>query len=163
MSQLSVKHNGFEITYSENEDVWRCWQADVQSPKLSVVKQKLNNIIAADRRLDAVPVIVLGYDDTPVEGVATLLVGEKGVWVKRMRRVYGTYSRGRNELGRVKEGLDNVILDTPENRALIAEFVRLHEAARNATDAARAAKRAIPRATREQLLKLKMKTDEAPA
>ncbi len=161
MSDLTVEHNGWEIRYSENEDVWRCWAADVEHAKLSVVKQKLNAISAHDRRIDAVPVFIIDLWGTVTEATATLLTDDgRGVWTTRMRTVK-RFDGHRTTKEREKRPLDSVILDTPENRALIAKATHLREVARKASAVADDANKAIPRATLETLKGLKPK-EETP-
>lgn len=48
---MEVEHAGFKIRYQENENKWRCWELDIDGPQLSTVKAKINNLMAAERRI----------------------------------------------------------------------------------------------------------------
>jgi hypothetical protein len=120
VSRIETEHNGHRVTYAENEDVWRCWDMNVEGKTLSAVKTKLNKLDADARRCN-VPVIVLHHYCCEVDavGLATLIDGNE-VWVTSKDR------RGRAE--RRKVSMSRILLDTAENRAAIeAASVRRKE------------------------------------
>lgn len=120
-SKIEVKHGDYEITYSENEDVWRCWSMSLEAKTLSALRAKLNKETAKARRIDAPVVVISRYEGgIEAEGAATLIAdGGRSVWVTN---------------GRVRRKYDapRVVMDTPEARELVAdvsaEIKRLHVA-----------------------------------
>ena len=48
MSEIQTEHQGYKIRYAENEEVWRCWDLDLQSKSLAALRTK---IAAAARKL----------------------------------------------------------------------------------------------------------------
>lgn len=109
--RIEVIHNGHQITYAENEDVWRCWSMNVEAKTLSALKTKLNKLDADARRCN-VPVLVLHHYGCGIDaiGLATLIDGNE-VWVTSKDR------RGSAE--RRKMPMRRILLDTPDNRAAI--------------------------------------------
>lgn len=109
---ITTEHNGVEIKYSDNRDLWICPDLDLEAATLSALREKINKVQADARRVN-VPVICLGYYGATIEfaGTATLIDRDGGVWVTR--------NKGKR---RSKMSRDRVLADTPENRALIAEI-----------------------------------------
>lgn len=60
MDRIIVKHQGFEIIYGENSDMWECFTLKMSAGKLSVIKSKINQY--AKKRLMTAN-IILGYKD----------------------------------------------------------------------------------------------------
>lgn len=46
MSEIKITHQGFDITYAENENVWRCWKLNVEDKSLTGLRQKINKMIS---------------------------------------------------------------------------------------------------------------------
>ena len=147
MSQITTEHNGHQIVYAENEDVWRCWGMELEAKTLTALKTKLNAADAAARRVGNVKVIVLSHYGEFSMGVVTLLEGEKHAWVSP--RVPGEKVLGRRS--RTKVQLDERALDTPVVRDAVEAWGRAKLAYQAAAQAERDAKAAIPRATRADL------------
>lgn len=144
MSQITTEHSGHEIVYSENEDVWRCWNLDAEAKTLSALKVKINKHLNEARRLDNVRVWKLDWGGTPELYSVTLLEGDGAAWVSKVAP--GT-SKGRREKVREKALLKDLVLDTAENRAAIEMWRSLESAARTAQQKATDAKAAIARVT----------------
>jgi hypothetical protein len=43
---LEVTHNGFTLTYSDNEDKWEVWSLKLEDKSLAKLKQKVNTYVA---------------------------------------------------------------------------------------------------------------------
>lgn len=150
---IKLDHNGYEITYSENEDLWRCWVLDLEAAKLSTLKDKVNKIDADNRRLSQCAVWHIGYSGQAVLRNA-VLVDTDSVWLVTP----GTEKKQRR---REKVKLESVALDTPENRALIGAYHTAGEVSAQALRAVSAARSAIPRATAADLRMMGAKDDTA--
>lgn len=148
MSQITTEHAGHEITYSENEDVWRCWNLDAEAKTLSALKAKINKHLAEARRIGNVRVWKIEWGDAPALHVVTLLEGDAAAWVSKVNGK--TNGRMRDKV-REKASLKNLVLDTPENRAAIEAWRALERAAAEASRKARDAKEALPHPTQEDL------------
>lgn len=148
MSQITTEHNGHQIVYAENEDVWRCWGMDLEAKTLSALKTKMNAADAAARRVGNVRVFIIpSYSGDIEEGLVTLLEGDGHAWVvppAGKKEVRGRRSRAKTEIS-------SLALDTPAAREAIEAWDRAREFSREAAQAERDAKAAIPRATRADL------------
>lgn len=153
---IETKHGEHTIAYSENEDIWRCWDMNVEGKTLSAVKQKLNKIDAENRRVASVPVVIVSDWGSGVEGtgVVTLRDGERAAWTMVSKK---HYAKPRRE----KVRLASMVLDTPENRAKLNEYTALRKIASDASKAASAHLEAIPRVTDADLAGLAEDTDAA--
>lgn len=158
MSQITTEHAGHEIVYSENEDVWRCWNLDAEAKTLSALRTKINKHLAEARRVDNVRVWKMEWSGGPKLCAVTLLEGDEHAWISQLASEAG---KGRREKVREKAALDSLILDTPENRAAMEAWRALEAAAREAQSAAYKAKEALPRATVEALKAAGTKSEEA--
>lgn len=141
MSDIKTEHNGHGVRYVENQDVWRCWELDVEANTLSALRAKINKIDADGRRLDNVNVLLLEYDGSSHEAVATILSGDHA-WL-----MIGKDGKPQ----RRKEKLSRIVLDTPDNRRLLKDAQTALFAARKADKTAREMIEAIPRVTTEAL------------
>jgi hypothetical protein len=147
--RIEVTHNNHQITYAENEDLWRCWNMNVEAKTLSALKTKLNKLDADARRCN-VPVIILHHYGCEADavGLATLIDG-KDVWVTSKNR--------RGSVERRKISMDRIVLDTLEHHATIkAASVRRKEG-EAITKEADAMVAALPRVTIEDLKSLTFK------
>jgi hypothetical protein len=154
MTRIETSHNGHVITYAENEDVWRCWDMNIEAKTLSAIKAKLNKVEADARRCN-VPVIVLHRYGCEVDaiGIATVIDG-KDVWVSSKD------TRGRAV--RSKKSMGSILLDTPENRAAIKAATARRREGDKIIKEANAMWSAIPRVTPEALKSLPPKQEEKP-
>jgi hypothetical protein len=153
MGEIKIEHNGHTITYSENEDVWRCWALEAEAKTLSILKTKINKIDAEARRVD-VKVFEIDRLSKEQKIVKCLMVDADGksVWILEEGK---TKFRGEDVKGRRKKTLVTSIAEvTPENRALIGAY---HQAVADEDKARRrtaAALEAIPRLTVDRLREL---------
>ena len=46
MAEIKITHQGFDITFAENENIWRCWKLNIENENLSKLKQKINKHIS---------------------------------------------------------------------------------------------------------------------
>lgn len=139
---LETTHAGYQIHYSENDDLWRCWELDLDAPSLSALKNKINQWDAKARRLSNIPVLILSqYDRKPSRGTATMIDRDGGVWcaVETATRHHGVKSE------RKKLKPESLILDNPEGRSAIAELQRLAKIEDEAREAVKAARDKLPR------------------
>lgn len=138
MTDPEIEYRGYVVRFSENQDVWRCWALDLEGEKLSTVKAKIDRIIAQSRKLsEAVPMMYMDHFHTakPVRVVA-LAQPRKGedsptdAWClvpgreRFLNHDTKTYDY-RDVEERKKLPLLSLYLDTPENRAAVAEIDRL--------------------------------------
>jgi hypothetical protein len=149
---IKTEHNGYEITYSENEDLWRCWTLELEAKTLSALKTKMNKLDADRRRLDMPQVWHLTYSGPKLKKAT--LIEDGAVWLL----AGGDDKRGRQ---REKVGLENTVIDTPANRQAIEMYVAAEEVARKAQRTAYEMRQAIPRATAADLMALKVRTEDA--
>ena len=140
---IEFEHNGYSIRFDERDDKWECYELKVASKSLKAVKAEINKIDADARRLEAVRLIELrSYETRQMTG--TLMAGESSVWCM-------VKGRGNEAPRREKASLANLVLDTPENRAVIAQAQALARQARELGQARADLLAAIPRVTAEEL------------
>lgn len=66
MSQIETEHLGFKIVYSDNRDVWFCYELDLDAPILSKLKTKIDAFERRSRKIaNPWPVIYFDYHDRP--------------------------------------------------------------------------------------------------
>ena len=125
---IRTTHKEFDIFYDEDDNTWRCSELSMHAVSLGALKGKINDRLAAERRIEPpVPVFVMEYNAV-LTGEAVLLEADKGdgVWV--------TLSNKK----RAKYAAERLVPLTPENgrlidkaRALDKESERLMREARN--------------------------------
>jgi hypothetical protein len=145
VNELTTRHRGQHIRYSENEDVWRCYELDLDAPKLSLLKTKINKALkdaAAETNQRVLNVYEYGSD-----WYAAVVVSrdKKGYcWVSR------TDDKG--QVRRSKVRVADLIADTPTNRASLAEYDRLRSEANSLLRRADEAKTGLVRLTEDDIL-----------
>jgi len=107
---IETEHNGHKITYSENEDVWRCWQLDMDGKTLSALKQKINQHDASMRRIKPTVAWAVRSWGGPEKVTLTLIADDKEVWA--------VDEEGRRQ----KRAFKDLRADTPETLAAFAEY-----------------------------------------
>ena len=79
---IETEHKGYKITYSDNEDVWRCWELNVEHEKLSKLKQRIDRLSLEARKEAAFDARYIGpgYRNagTLVRVVQVLKDGDRG-------------------------------------------------------------------------------------
>lgn len=139
---IETEHKGYKIRYSENEDVWRSFELDLDAVSLGALKRKIDLVERQARKAAQTPVFVARFNSTPV--AATITGKAEGSAYRKGEHVW-VFLPG--EKRRTKVSIDEVIEDTPENRALIEKHRDFLRAADAAQRAARAALEVIPRMT----------------
>lgn len=151
MNGLETEFRGYTIRYSENEDVWRCHALDMDGTTLTQLKNKMGRYLAKiAKTAEVIPAFLSSYGDsfTPcfIVSVSNTLNYKKEpeVWTFTERQEMWR-SEYRTVRDRKKHSASSIILDTLENRVLIAEAERLRTIERVAKKAADEAARIIPR------------------
>jgi len=142
-SRIETEHAGHTISYSENEDVWRCYTLDLEAKTLSLLRQKINTWLNKTRKLGSgveVWYFSNNWDHKPERVKATSLTDDGQVWLALNEK--GRYARTRT-----KVPLDKIVMITDENRKLIGEMQKTYVLKEQAKAAFDAAFEAIPRAT----------------
>jgi hypothetical protein len=149
--RIETEFRGYAIYYSENEDVWRCHALDMDAETLTKLKNKIGRYLARiAKTAESIPAFHVAYGDSfhpcNIVSVSNSLNYKKEpeVWTftERQEMWRGEYRTVRD---RKKYDASSIILDTPENRVLIAEAERLRAIERHAKKEADAAARIIPR------------------
>ena len=85
MAELKVEHQGFNINFSENEDLWRCYSLGFEHKSLLKLKQKINKWLR--ERLDKANIVVAfkdrgGWSDFKKATVVGMVNDEPGsFWI----------------------------------------------------------------------------------
>lgn len=132
---LSTEYRGYTISYSENEDKWRCYDVGAESEKLSSVKRKIDTMHRKMRKENSVPCLdVSTYSG--VRAVEAVIVEYLGPirQTKSFERV-GTgdvidhevaYMSNKTSLSktpsRQKGRLSSLFAETPENLQAIEDM-----------------------------------------
>lgn len=151
MGELTTEYRGYEIRYSENRDIWVCHKLEMEAATLTQLKNKMGRYLAkVAKTAEAIPAFVCDYGSAFREcfiiSVASSLNYKKEpeVWTFTEREEMW---RGATRIVRDRKKYDasSVIVDSPENRALIEEAKRLRGIERAAKAAADKAAAIIPR------------------
>ncbi|MDE2100350.1 MAG: hypothetical protein KGL39_24070 [Patescibacteria group bacterium] len=136
MPLIKTEHLGHEIVYREDGDEWQCWAFELTAPSLRALKEKINKLDAAERRLPSVPVIALDYGDRLEFRTATMLAADG-------KHVLTTNGKG----DRKKIEMRHLFRDTPGNRAVFEQAAAHHAAAKREIQAANNMIAALPAMT----------------
>lgn len=151
MSELETEYRGYTIRYVENQDVWRCHVLDMDGETLTQLKNKIGRYLAkVAKTAEVIPAFYAAYSERFEPCFIVSLSakknyrGEDQVWTysEREERWRGGT---RTVKDRKQHAATDIILDTPENRTLIADAERLIRLAKAAKDQATAAVKSIPR------------------
>ena len=117
---LKTEHHGNGIEFNVDSELWECRGLELQAKSLKALKTKIDKVLSVERRMDNLPVLVMGAssymrDYSVTRGTATLFdtksrFGGPQVWVNLIKG---------NEVERKKLGLTSVWIDNAENRALL--------------------------------------------
>lgn len=113
---ITTEHSGYQISYSEAENLWHCPQLGLVAVSLAKLKREIDAIVSDAPRLN-IPAFLLdhsGFSITPVLVVRPDLDGES-VWV--INKIEDPRSERRE-----KVSLQRLVEDTPENRRLLLEW-----------------------------------------
>ena len=141
---IETEHNGYQIRFRQESDLWRCHDLDLQHEKLSSLKTLINKIETDLRRVSNVKAIVINgrWGKKFEYGVITLIASDEDVWVNMVDGNKGV---------RKKLSIENLTLNTPENVKAIKLAHNAEAASLEAQRKAREALAAIPRLTLEDL------------
>jgi hypothetical protein len=152
MTEVSVEHNGKKIVYSENQDVWRCWEMDLEAKTLSALKNKMNKVDAEARRLGNVAAFIMEeHQQKPTPVVLTMIDGDAAWGIRK--------SITENSNRRQKIPFKDLIPDTPEGRAAIIALQTKYRELSAIREEAKALYAAIPRMTLDMLKSIEGRTD----
>lgn len=176
---LETEHRGYTIRYSENGDEWTSYDAGtgMSAPTLSKLKEKIDRMIAAQKKKTAVEFLVIeeaisgkrqtllidakatGYAGPKIESLNIYSSTQKVVKGHKVEAVYVGRSWGASNTKAARRVIDieKCCPDTDATRAAVAEANRLGKLVEEAERAHRDAIKAIPRLTLsdiEELVKL---------
>lgn len=160
---METDHNGHLIRYNEADDKWECRELDLTANCLSALKTKINDFDAKERRLGDKGVELLHVDsyrrnwsreDAAVVR-ATLL--DKEIDFKGNHALVWITDKDKQ---RQKVGLHSLMLNTPENIAVLEKAREIETKANLEIKRAQKMVADIPRMTVDQLkaLALEVKT-----
>ena len=158
MTTLKTEHDGYELVYDDRDDVWWCRSLSLSNRSLKRLKAEIGKTLARSRRLDnpALLFIERYHGGRPATG--TLIdAGGKAVWCMVKPRHNGDNTPPERE----KVPLSDLVLDTKENRARLAEARLLDAEAGALRETAKAIRAAIPRVTLADLRSIE-EGDDAP-
>ena len=124
---LETTHHDIKVAYNTDTDEWGCRDMDLKAKTLSLLKKKMDKVLSVERRIDNLPVVMLGngYDDYKItRGVATLFDAKGSNY--RGPAVWVNIIKG-NQTERTKRSQDDVWIDTPENRERLAAIGRQND------------------------------------
>lgn len=166
MADIQTEHRGYTVRYSENEDNWRCYDLDLEDASLAKLKERIDKLLLKVRKESAVDVLIVGSEHSSHFTVTEGRAIDAKVGFERQRSSYsseakepirkvslGIFSnrRGGDRGGKSFYPISDVSLPTPEVYAAVAEVERLRKIAKAAEEAVRAAVRAIPRISEEDV------------
>lgn len=168
--KIAIEYRGREITWSENEDEWRCWAIEYSSPKLSSVKRKIDTIDARKRKVSCAVVVLSDWNWTSRKSkpgsITSLVKGRDGSPSGDAFVVFEEEEvcRGEKRTVKVRRKIGAANLGdpaAPDFEEKLAAFEAAVAAEAAATAARRFAFEAIPRLTLEKLKTMGVSEDEA--
>lgn len=164
---IETAHRGYTVRFSENEDNWRCYDLDLENASLAKLKEQIDKLLLKVRKESAVDVLIVGSEYSSHFTVTEGRAIDAKIGYERHRSGYtgqetkeptrkvslGIFSnrRGGDRGGKSFYPISDVSLPTPEVYAAVAEVERLRKIAKAAEEAVRAAVRAIPRISEEDV------------
>lgn len=177
MNSPQIKYRGHVITFGENSDEWSCLDLGpgFANASLRKVKASIDKMYLDQRKKAAVACFELrgGYSDRPPDAVEGSIIEYVGPVAKMSYRSSDPASEGhkvavvakrhgRERAARAEAEISDLMPDTPEAHAALAEAEAAHEKARIAFAIFREAFNRIPRISPEdiaELIRIK-KTDQ---
>ena len=141
---IETEHKGYRISYSDNEDVWRCWELNIEHEKLSKLKQRIDRLSLEARKEAAFDALRIQYNGRAelVRVVQVLKKGDKGHWCNDRIRV-AVMCKDDDRLVRRTMAVEE--LYDPGAGDAYAEYQRCLEEERRAREETQCALDAIPR------------------
>lgn len=151
MADLSIEYRGSTIRFNENSDEWSCLDHNASNPSLAKVKAKIDRILAAERKIKGgIPAIHIStsgaVDASILSRAEDGYLGRPQVWARRS--VFG------GKASRHKDALGDLVHDTPENRATLAQAAEIQKEAAAIAKKARELIASIPRVKVEEIAHL---------
>lgn len=152
MADLSIEYRGSTIRFNENSDEWSCLDHNASNPSLAKVKAKIDRILAAERKakggVAAIHISMSGAVDAGIVSRAENgYSGRPQVWARRV----GFHN---DKASRHKDALSDLVYDTPENRATLAQAAAIQKEAAAIAKKARELIASIPRVKVEEIAHL---------
>lgn len=147
--RIETQHKGYAISFSENSEEWTCYQIEYSSKSLAAVRRKIDVMDRERRKAASVPCFVLNWHGAK-DGVVVELASAD----RFERKAFVMVDDGDRKPSRRKLGISELAPDTPEVRALIAEWQTADRKAKEAAKRAETLLKAIPRLTAEGLAEL---------
>lgn len=145
---IKVTHNGHEIKYHEESNVWRCDKMRLEDRSLAALRTKLNEEDRDDRRLADIHAVYLSHGEETVV-VITL--------VETSRYSVMGYPVDGDKKRRESFSLSSLVLVNEKNESLLARHRETLKARDDAQAALTTARAALPHPTIEQLQKMSAK------
>lgn len=163
MSDLTTEYRGHSIRYGENSDEWYCGDWEITADKLSVVRKKIDAEYLKMRKAAALECFELSsYNSEPKIVAAQVIEYLKERWSRHWSTgkdqtfeghevAVVSKRQGNEKASRRKTRLHDLMPDTPEAHAALAEAKRLYGLQKQAEAATQAAIKAIPRVEVEMI------------
>lgn len=131
---LTILHRGYNMTYAENMDNWRCWALDLEAETPGKLKAKIDRVLAQASKLE-INVPAWRHDHrgwhrvmitSRVNFKAGSYAASKGLvklWVTKTTPA--EYAHQPDKIERSQAEATELFADTPEVRAMIAEHQNL--------------------------------------
>lgn len=157
-SRHTVEYRGYELTWFESGDVWRCFALDTEAKSFTALKEKVRKLSSQERQMACFDAVLVRSDSerwgVSDEGktVKVSMVAHKDhglprdVWVMEDQP-------GNQPPRRVKKPIANLCLPTGQNLAKINEAKGLHRQAADLNKQANEVMKGVVRLTLEDVIK----------
>lgn len=154
--QPVCRHLGYDIQYNPNSETWNCRALNIDHEKLSIVKEEISKLDKRARDLgDGIPVLVIEGNITPdmkERRAITIDIDRKHVWAIGFEKTYpGRAREPVMKAARRKYEIGHLVLDTPETRAQIQEWLDAEKEAHRVARENREKLKDLPRLTMPEL------------
>lgn len=123
MSRIKIEYEGHKITYYDHSGTWSCDELGIKAEQLNGVREKINQMKAAERKFERVPVYVMHYDGAH-SGFCTSVTDDGYYWV-----VYSEAIRHGGK--REKVSKNNIYLADKHNDEILATITQFEEQRKN--------------------------------
>lgn len=126
-----TEHRGYSIYYTDNSEIWRCQDLDLEAERLSQLKSKIDRELKKMREADGVSVLYL-FDGHVTEALVIKVIVQTRLehtreGSKDIRRVYLHWyggRRGDRKTLQARQEIGDFLPDTPEVRDMLREAER---------------------------------------
>jgi len=134
-----MKYKDYEIEISGSLDGVTCHELNLSADTVPALTKSIDAIVRKQNEAAKVPILFRQWRDqefkSGIAGAEDRSYADSYRWV--------TWNDGKKK-ERAKKSIKELILDTPENREMIAEYLRLVDIAKTAENAASKYLRSIP-------------------